>query len=161
MCVFVLPCVGYFHLSGIILCQQQDMRMFACMLSMGSACLSTYLVKCVLRFCALYTIYRKLYMSEWVELGLVFGIRNHRISVEFWYISVTTFWLYNPIMILIISSQIDIMNLLGGFHGEPGIGNSMPGSRCERIDLSLQALRCDVWIFGNVFRQLVSTVHSA
>lgn len=60
LCVFVLPCVGYFHLSGIILCQQQDMRMFACMLSMGFASLSTYLVKCALRFCALH-IYRKLH----------------------------------------------------------------------------------------------------
>lgn len=64
-------------------------------------------------------------------------------------------------MILIISSQIDIMNLLGGFHGEPMVGNSMPSSRCDRIDLSLQALRCDVSIFGNVFRLLVSTMRGA
>lgn len=61
LCVFVLPCVGYFHLSGIILCQQQDMRMFACMLGIGSASLSTYSVKCVSRFYALY-IYRKLHI---------------------------------------------------------------------------------------------------
>lgn len=45
LCVFVLPCVGYFHLSGNILCQQQDMRMLHAEYEFY---LSTYLVKCVL-----------------------------------------------------------------------------------------------------------------